>query len=139
MQTNDIQLSRVFTTKASGGTQDNTPTELGGNRQPEFYLTIVAESGDNLGDLGAAYTLYVRAASTSGGATGFARMTQNETVTSGLYDWKDLGANNGYAKISHIRVNSADFPAGDSYEFVATLVTKSGIVSKAVSNEFVSF
>ncbi|MGP4097860.1 hypothetical protein [Nonomuraea sp. KM90] len=139
MQANDIQLARLYTTKASGGTQDSTPTELGGNRQPEFYLSIVVEAGDNLGDLGAAYTLYLRAVSTSGGATTFARATLNETVTSGLYDWKDLGSNNGYAKASQLKVNSADFPAGDSYEFVATLLTKSGIVYKAVSNEFVSF
>jgi hypothetical protein len=139
MQTNDIQLVRLYTTKASGGTQDNTPTELGGNRQPEFYLSVVVEAGDNLGDLGAAYTLYLRAYSTSGGTTTYTRVALNETVTDGLYDWKDLGSNNGYAKASQHKVNSADFPTGDSYEFVATLLTKSGIVSKAVSNEFVSF
>jgi hypothetical protein len=138
MQTNDMQVVRVFTAKNAGAAQDNTPNELGGNPQPTFYLSIALEAGDNLGDLSASYTLYVRALSTSGGTNSFVRRVINETVTAGLYDWVNLGNNNGYAKLSHFPVTSSDFPTGDSYEFHVTLTTKSGIVSHASSNEFVT-
>ncbi|MEV4891065.1 hypothetical protein AB0K48_16900 [Nonomuraea sp. NPDC055795] len=139
MQTNDMQLARVFTTKAEGGTQDNTPTELGGKRQDNFYLTVIAEAGDNLGDLNAAYTLYIRASSTSGGSTTFTRQVLKETVTAGQNGWKDAGDNDGYVKTSNLRMKSADFPIGDSYTFIVTLLAGNGVVSKAESNDFVSF
>ncbi|MED7929530.1 hypothetical protein SMD20_35180 [Nonomuraea sp. LP-02] len=138
MQTNDIQLVRLYTSKTAGGVQDDTPAELGGSPQPEFYLNIVAEAGDNLGDLKAAYTLYVRATSTSGGSTTFTRQVLSETVTDGQYGWRDLKNNNGYSKDARLLVKSSDFPKGDIYQFVAIIQAGNGIVSKTVSNEFIA-
>lgn len=138
MQTNDVQLVRLFTTKAAGGTQDDTPNEIAGSRQATFYLTIQAEAGDAVGDNGTDYTLYLSAASLSGGATTFVRRVLDEQVKAGSNNWTDVGANNGYVKLESIPVNAADFPIGDLYQFTATLLTKNGIRSTVRSNEFVT-
>ncbi|MEU5880482.1 hypothetical protein [Spirillospora sp. NPDC047279] len=137
MQTNDVQVTRVYTTNKLGAAQDNTPNELGGTRLTEFQLVLNAEAGDNLGDLKAAYTLIISAASISGGTTTFARRVLSETITAGKFGWTDLGANAGYAKAENVLVQAADFPAGDAYRFTVTLLAGNGIVSTQNSNEFV--
>ncbi|MFG1997572.1 hypothetical protein ACGFNU_00300 [Spirillospora sp. NPDC048911] len=138
MQTNDVQVTRVYTTNKPGAAQDNTPNELGGTRLNEFQLVVNAESGDNLGDLQAAYTLIISATSTSGGTTTFARRKLAETITAGKFGWTDLGNNAGYAKQENIMVRAADFPAGDAYRFTVTLLANNGVVSTESSNEFVT-
>lgn len=138
MQTNDVQLVRLHTARAASGPQDDTPNEDGGNPQGTFYLTLLAEAGDFIGDSATQYTLYLSATSTSGGTTTFARKKLAERVEDGTDGWKDTGGNNGYTKLQSVPVNSADFPPGDVYQFTATLLTKSGIRSSVRSNEFVT-
>lgn len=46
MQTNDVQIVRVFTTAAGGWAQDNTPNEVAGTRQTSFDLVVDGEAGD---------------------------------------------------------------------------------------------
>ncbi|MFG1617038.1 hypothetical protein ACGFI3_30130 [Nonomuraea wenchangensis] len=138
MQTNDIQLVRLYTSKVAGGVQDDTPTELGGSPQSEFYLNILAEAGDNLGDIHAAYTLYLRATSPSGGSTTFTRQVLDETVIDGQFGWTDLKNNNGFSKDARVLVKASDFTKGDVYQFVAVIKAGNGLVSKTTSNEFIA-
>jgi hypothetical protein len=138
MQTDDVQLTSLFTTNSPNAARDNTPNEVAGQRQADFTLVLSAEAGDNLGDLSAAYTLIISATSTSGGTTTFPQRKLKETVTDGQFNWSDLGKNNGYVKLDNLKVPASQFPSGDVYQFTATLVAKNGIISTIKSNEFVT-
>ena len=141
MQSNDVQVVRLYTSSVAGGTLDDTPAEVGGNPRATFYLMVQADAGDEAGDNKLNYTLTISARSTSGGATTFAKQNLKEEVGDVGKDWKQVtpGQNDGYVKQSTIAIRSADFPGGDVYEFIATLRLESGRRTTVRSNEFYTF
>jgi hypothetical protein len=137
MQTNGLQLVRAFTAVTGGGTQDTSPNEVAGIQQANFDLIIEGEAGDAVGDAEMAYTLYLSAASTSGGVTAFARQRLAERVADGSFGWSATPTkNDGYLLRRVITVNASDFPEGDVYQFTITLKTKNGILNTTKSNDF---
>ncbi|MFE0047446.1 hypothetical protein [Streptomyces albireticuli] len=142
MNTNDICLTRVFTTNSPvGGVLDTTPNEIGGLTRNTFWFTIEAEAGENMGALLATYWLIVTATSTTGGNPGFVRIRRQERVGFGGDGWTHVLPNLGWRKSQTIAVNTTQFPPDEGYELHVRIVglAGSGILCKLASNEFYVF
>ncbi|MFQ6194870.1 hypothetical protein [Streptomyces sp. NPDC000405] len=142
MNTNQMCLTRVFTTNAAvGGVLDETPNETGGSTSATFWFTIEAEAGENLGSLLAAYDLVITANSTTGGTPAFAKVQRRENVGSAGDGWTHVNPNLGWRKSQTIAVTTTDFPPGEGYELHVRIVglPGSGILCKMDSNEFYVF
>ncbi|MEU1674084.1 hypothetical protein ABZ752_18950 [Streptomyces roseifaciens] len=139
MNTNEMCLTRVFTTNAPvGGTLDETPNEVGGVTSANFWFTVEAEAGENLGTLLAAYDLVITATSTTGGTPMFPKVQRRENVGSAGDGWTHVTPNLGWRKSQTIAVTTAEFPPGEGYKLHVRIVglPGSGILCKLDSNEF---